>query len=71
MDTSQFNSTFWLAISASISAFILVLIGAINKSKCKTFECCCIKCIRDIKSETELEEFKIEHHIPESPINRV
>jgi hypothetical protein len=63
MDAAQFNGAFWLAISASVSAFFVIVIGAINKSKCSDVDCCWgfFKCIRDIKAEEEiqLEEIKI------------
>ena len=64
MDTSQFNGSFWLGISAGISAFFVIVIGAINKSKCSNVDCCWgfFKCIRDTKAEEdiELEEIKVK-----------
>jgi len=63
MDTSQFNGTFWLSISASISAFFIIVVGVINKSKCSNVNCCfgLFSCVRDTKAEEEiqLEEIKI------------
>jgi hypothetical protein len=45
-------------MSGVISALIIALITAVNKSKCSNIECCCgvFKCIRDTKAEVEIEE---------------
>lgn len=59
MDTTQFNGTFWIAIAGSISAFIVVVIASINKSKCSSVECWCIKCIRDTRAEEDIEIARI------------
>jgi len=62
MDSAQFNGAFWLAISASVSAFIVVIITAVNKSKCSDIRCCCglLSCVRDTKNEAEIEKKEIE-----------
>jgi len=60
MDTTQFNGAFWIAIAGSISAFIIVVIGALNKSKCSNVECCCFKCIRDTHAEEDIELAQIK-----------
>jgi hypothetical protein len=62
MDSTQFNGAFWLAISASVSAFVVVVIAALNKSKCINVNCCCglFSCQRDTKSEMEIEEKALE-----------
>jgi hypothetical protein len=74
MDTLQFNGAFWLGISASVSAFVVVIITAINKSKCTNVSCCCgvFSCVRDTNAEAkveekaiELEEIKIGHRLSE------
>jgi hypothetical protein len=71
MDSNVFNATFWITISGVISALILALITAVNKSKCSNVECCCglFKCIRDTEAEVELEEHRIDHNIPDTPRN--
>lgn len=71
MDQNTFNGTFWITISGIISALIIALIAGFNKSKCVSIECCGLKCIRNTDGEIQLEEFKIEHNIPESPVNKV
>ena len=55
MDTTQFNGAFWIAIAGSISAFVVIVVAAVNKSKCTTVECCCFKCIRDTHAEEDIE----------------
>lgn len=69
MDSSTFNATFWITITGIMSALIVALITAINKSKCSNVECCCgvFKCIRDTEAEVEIEEHRIDHNIPETP----
>jgi hypothetical protein len=71
MDSNIFNATFWITISGIISALIIALITAVNKSKCSNFECCCglFKCIRNTEAEVELEEHRIDHNIPDTPRN--
>jgi hypothetical protein len=70
MDTTQFNGAFWIAIAASISGFIVVVIAAVNKSKCKNVSCCygLFSCIRDTESEEKIEEKQI--HLEEIKIER-
>lgn len=62
MDTSQFNGAFWLAICASLSGFVVVIMTAVNKSKCSNVSCCCglFACVRDTHAEAEVEEKAIE-----------
>ena len=67
MDPNIFNATFWITMSGVMSALIVALITAINKSKCSTVECCCgvFRCVRDTKAEVEIEEHRIDHNVPE------
>lgn len=62
MDTTQFNGAFWIAMAASVSGFIVVVVTALNKSKCKNVSCCCgvFSCTRDTHAEAEIEEKQIE-----------
>ena len=67
------DSVFWLSFAGICAGILSGLLVYLNKSKCKTFSCFwgCFRCNRDTKGEIDLEEYKIEHHIPESPITRV
>jgi len=71
MNESIFNATFFISIAGIISALIVGLIAAINKSKCSNVNCCygLFQCIRDTEGEIELEEHKIDHNIPSTPTN--
>lgn len=70
MDSSQFNGAFWLAICASLSGFVVVVVAAMNKSKCSNVSCCfgLFSCVRDTKAEEEIEEKQI--HLEEIKIER-
>ena len=69
MDANIFNATFWITISGVISALVIALITALNKSKCKEVSCCCFKCLRDTKAEAEIEEHRIDRNLPSTPTN--
>jgi len=73
MDSITFNATFWITISGILSALIVALITAINKSKCKNFECCCglIQCVRDPEIEAQIEEHRIDVGMTDTPTNRM
>jgi len=61
MDTTQFNGAFWIAMAASVSGFIVVVLTSLNKSKCTNVKCCCglFSCVRDTQAEAEIEEKQI------------
>ena len=63
MDSTTFNGSFWIAIVASISGFVLVIVGALNKSKCSKFGCCWGLCsiTRDTHAEEDIEMAQINH----------
>ena len=65
MDTNTFNAVFWSFFITSTIGFILGLAKMAYKSKCKEVSCCCIKIIRDIESEIEIDELQPSPH-PES-----
>jgi hypothetical protein len=69
MNEIVFNGTFWLSLAGIIAGVLAAVFSIINKSKCKTVNCCggLFSCIRDTEAETELEKERIEHNIPESP----
>jgi len=69
MDSNIFNATFWLSFCGVVAGILGLVFTAINKSKCKEVSCCCLKCVRDIQSEVELEERHMDLRIPETPVN--
>lgn len=71
MDANIFNATFWLSFCGVVAGILGLVVGVINKSKCKNVRFCCgaFECVRDINAEIELEEHRIDHNIPDTPIN--
>lgn len=57
------SETFWLFVVATGSAIVGLVLKYSFDSKCSDVECCGIKIKRDVKSEINVEEFKIEHGI--------
>jgi hypothetical protein len=72
MNEQVFNGTFWLSLAGVFAGIVGVIIGVVNKSKCKNVDCCCgiFRCVRDTEAEVEIEEHRIDHNIPESPSNK-
>ena len=58
MDTNTFNAVFWSFFITSTIGFILGLAKMAYKSKCKEVSCGCIKIIRDVESEIEIDELQ-------------
>ncbi len=58
MDTNTFNAVFWSFLITSTIGFILGLAKMAYKSKCKEVSCGCMKIIRDIESEIEIDELQ-------------
>lgn len=70
MNDLVFNSVFWLSMAGLMSGVIALVFTAINKSKCKTINCCggLFSCSRDTEAEVVLEERRMELGLPpESP----
>jgi len=75
-----FDSAFWLTLSGAFFAFGGVCLQAILKSRCKTCECCGLKCVRDVAPpgrEPEIDLGALErgrpnsiqtHTLPPSPV---
>ena len=57
---SEFNSTFWLSISASVFGLTALIIKAFKSSKCKEFNCLCIHCVRDVQLEERVDELELQ-----------
>ena len=45
---NEFNSAFWLTLSASVLGFMGLCLQAILKSRCKTCKCCGVVIERDV-----------------------
>ena len=58
MDTETFDAVFWSFFITSSIGFLLGLTKMAYKSKCKEVSCCCVKIIRDVESEIEIDEIQ-------------
>lgn len=66
------SDTFWISFAGICAGVISGGLVYIGKSKCKSFNCCWggLGCVRDTQAEVSLEEFRIDHNVPESPTLR-
>ena len=51
--TNDFGSAFFLAVGGIVSAILGVFLQACYKSKCKSFQICCLKIDRDTTGEVQ------------------
>ena len=51
----KLSETFWVGFYTSCMAFLLGIGRICYKSKCKEVKLCCIKIIRDVKGEEEID----------------
>ena len=59
------SEVFFTGLYSSLIGFLLAMGAQCYKSKCKEVEFCCIKIIRDVEGEEELD---IQQQIPQNPI---
>lgn len=52
---------FWTFFITTMCGFILALGRQLYKSKCKEIEICCIKIVRDVETEGEVDQLAIQH----------
>ena len=52
----MFSEVFFTGLYSSLIGFLLALGSQCYKSKCKEVDICCIKIIRDVKGEEELDK---------------
>ena len=57
------SEVFWVAFIGTLSGCIIKLASMAYKSKCKEFQCCCLKVIRDIEAEEREDQME---QIPKS-----
>ena len=63
MDTTVFNAVFWSFFITSVIGLILKCSSMVYKSKCKEFSCCCLKVVRDVEAEENLDEAEAQRAI--------
>ena len=56
------SETFYVGLYSGLMAFVLAIGAQCYKSKCKEVNVCCIKIVRDVKGEEELDR------APQNPI---
>ena len=64
MDSNQ--QIFWTFFVTTICGFLLAIGRQMYKSKCKEISCGCIKIVRDIEHEIQIDELHQEHNQKES-----
>ena len=50
------SETFYVGLYSALMAFVLAICAQFYRSKCKEVDICCIKIIRDVKGEEELDK---------------
>ena len=51
----MFTETFFVGLYSALMGFVLAVINLLYRSKCKEVDICCIKIVRDIQIEEELD----------------
>ena len=53
----------------TIAGAIVLILGALQKSKCKTIDCCCMKCDRDPTLKTDPTQMtpRLPNRPPDAP----
>ena len=51
----MFTETFFVGLYSALMGFVLAVINLLYRSKCKEVDICCIKIVRDIHIEEELD----------------
>ena len=59
-----FSEVFWTGLYSSAIGLIIAISAQCYKSKCKEVSCCCMKIIRDVQAEEELDVQQ-----PRNPLN--
>jgi hypothetical protein len=59
------SEVFYTGLYTSLMGFSLAVVNQCYKSKCREVEFCCIKIIRDVEGEEELDT---QQRLPQNPI---
>jgi len=62
------SEVFWTFFVSGMIGFIIALLKLCYKSKCKEINLCCLKIVRDIESEVEVDEIELTK-APTTPKN--
>ncbi len=63
----MFSEVFFTGLYSSLIGFLLAMGAQCYKSKCKEVNFCCIKIIRDVEGEEELDNLQQR---PQNPISQ-
>ena len=63
----MFSEVFFTGLYSSLIGFLLAMGAQCYKSKCREVKFCCIKIVRDITAEEELD---IQQRQPQNPISQ-
>jgi hypothetical protein len=61
----MFSEVFFTGLYSSLIGFLLAMGAQCYKSKCREVDVCCIKIVRDVEGEEELD---IQQQRPQNPI---
>ena len=61
----MFSEVFFTGLYSALMGFVLAMSAQCYRSKCREVNFCCIKIIRDIEAEEELD---IQQQRPQNPI---
>lgn len=62
----MFSETFFVGLYSSLIGFLLAISGQCYKSKCKEVSFCCIKIIRDVEGEEQLDSVSRQNPVNQS-----
>ena len=63
----MFSEVFFTGLYSSLIGFLLAMGGQCYRSKCREVKFCCIKIIRDVQGEEELDN---QQQRPQNPISQ-
>ena len=58
-----FSEVFWTGLYTASGALLIALVNQCYKSKCKEIDICCIKIIRDVSIEEEIDNPQLRTNI--------
>jgi hypothetical protein len=59
----MFSEVFWTGLYTASGALLIALVNQCYKSKCKEIDICCIKIIRDVSIEEEIDNPQLRTNI--------
>ena len=65
----MFTETFYVGLYSALMGFVLAISAQCYRSKCKEVSFCCIKIIRDVEGEEELDIQQQQQQRSQNPIS--